>query len=171
MAQIQGDQILDGTVTDSDISATAAIQISKLQNGSRIPLKETNGDLILPGVLSLSGQKIENVASNTDSAGVPNYGQLTAAIATLNAAIASSQALCVLIANVVVNETPSGTVNGTNAAFTLANTPVSGKVLVFRNGQLQIEGGGEDYTISGATITFVSAPATGSKIRVTYIKA
>lgn len=68
----------------------------------------------------------------------------------------------------IVRETPSGTVNGTNTIFTLAFTPVAGKEMVFLNGLLQMLT--SDYTISAATITFVTAPFTGDKIRVTYIK-
>ena len=70
----------------------------------------------------------------------------------------------------VTRETPSGTVNGSTTAFTLANTPLSGTESVFLNGVLQDSGAGNDYTISGATITFASAPATGDKIRVNYRK-
>lgn len=69
----------------------------------------------------------------------------------------------------VVRETPSGSVNGSNTAFTLANTPISNTECVYLNGLLQ-EPGGQDYTISGATITFVTAPFTGDRLRVNYQK-
>jgi hypothetical protein len=72
--------------------------------------------------------------------------------------------------NFVDKETPSGTINGVNAAFTLANTPVAGSELVFLNGQMQDVGAGNDYTISGAVITMLTAPLTGEKIRVSYRK-
>lgn len=72
-------------------------------------------------------------------------------------------------ATFVDKETPTGAVNGSNTAYTLANTPISGSEHVYYNGLLQ-EGGGEDYTLSGTTVTFVSAPVTGSRIRVTYRK-
>ena len=73
-------------------------------------------------------------------------------------------------ANFVTRETPSGLVNGTNTSYTLANTPVSGTEQVYLNGMLQEPGAGNDYTISGATITYLTAPLSGDKIRVTYIK-
>lgn len=73
-------------------------------------------------------------------------------------------------ANYVVRETPSGLVNGSNTAYTLAAAPVTGTEQVYLNGILQDPGAGNDYTISSATITFASAPATGDKIRVTYLK-
>ncbi len=73
------------------------------------------------------------------------------------------------LTNLVASETPSGTVNGSNVTFTLANTPAA-FIHVYLDGLLQDVGGGNDYTISGATITFVSAPLTGSKVRVSYVK-
>lgn len=73
-------------------------------------------------------------------------------------------------ANYVVRETPSGSVNGSNTTFTLASTPVAGTEMVFLNGILQEPGAGNDYTISGGTITYLAAPLTGDKLRVTYLK-
>lgn len=72
--------------------------------------------------------------------------------------------------NFVTRETPSGTVNGSNTAFALANTPTAGTEEVFLNGILQEPGAGNDYTISGGTITYLTAPLTGDKIRVNYRK-
>lgn len=60
--------------------------------------------------------------------------------------------------NFVFNEVPSGTINGTNVTFTLANTPTSGKVTLYKNGLLLTPT--TDYTISGSTITYVVAPNT-----------
>ncbi|MBF6595805.1 MAG: hypothetical protein IVW51_15380 [Thermaceae bacterium] len=73
-------------------------------------------------------------------------------------------------ADIIVRETPSGTVNGSNTAFALANTPVVGSEQVYLNGVLQEPGAGNDYTISGANITFITAPVTGDRIRVSYLK-
>lgn len=74
--------------------------------------------------------------------------------------------------NFVVRETPSGSVNGSNTTFTLAYTPIPGTEQVYLNGLLQEPGAGNDYTISGATITYLTAPSgTGpDKIRVSYYK-
>lgn len=72
--------------------------------------------------------------------------------------------------SVVTRETPSGSVNGSNTAYTLANTPLSGTEQVFLNGILQEPGAGNDYTISGATITYLTAPVSGDRLRVTYMK-
>ena len=70
--------------------------------------------------------------------------------------------------NFVDKEIPSGSINGSNTAFTLANTPVVGSEHVYLNGVLQESGAGNDYTISGTAITMLSAPLTGEKLRVSY---
>lgn len=74
--------------------------------------------------------------------------------------------------SIVTRETPSGLVNGSNTTYTLANTPISGTESVYLNGILLEPGAGNDYTISGATITMLAAPSgTGpDKIRVSYFK-
>ena len=72
--------------------------------------------------------------------------------------------------NFVDKEIPSGSINGSNTAFTLANSPVAGSEHIYLNGMLIESGAGNDYTISGANITLLSAPLTGEKLRVTYRK-
>jgi len=75
-----------------------------------------------------------------------------------------------LSTNFVDKEVPSGAINGSNTAYTLANTPTSGSEHVYLNGLLQESGAGNDYTISGTSITMAVAPLTGEKLRVSYRK-
>lgn len=63
--------------------------------------------------------------------------------------------------------TPTGAVNGVNVTFTLSPIPNGLFVLLFRNGLLQAPAG-VDYSISGATITFVTAPLTGDNLLAVY---
>ena len=65
------------------------------------------------------------------------------------------------------DETPSGTVNGSNATFTLANVPnPPASVKVFVNGaRMRVT---DDYTLSSKTITFGTAPPSSSIILVDY---
>jgi hypothetical protein len=72
--------------------------------------------------------------------------------------------------SVVGNETPGGTVNGANTAFTLANTPQSNSLQLYLNGVVLEPGAGNDYTISGAAITALFAPLAGDKLRAYYVK-
>lgn len=75
------------------------------------------------------------------------------------------------------NETPGGTINGDgqgsgNVTFTLAHTPTNptGALLYgsggFASSWLYIYG--VDYTISGDTITFTTAPLSGTILRIFY---
>lgn len=64
------------------------------------------------------------------------------------------------------NETPTGTVDGVNAVFTTAHTPISGTLAVYVGGSRQKLT--EDYTVTGSTITFNSAPMVGSILVVDY---
>ena len=75
--------------------------------------------------------------------------------------------------NVVFNETPGGSINGSNTAFTLANSPEDGTVMLFVNGQLQASGSGLDYTLSNKTLTFSgeSVPQTSDRLISTYSKS
>ena len=56
--------------------------------------------------------------------------------------------------------------DGTTVAFTLDETPTASSVKVYVDGVLQTLT--TDYTISGATITFIVAPADETKIAATY---
>lgn len=70
----------------------------------------------------------------------------------------------------IIGETPTGAVNGSNTTFTLAQSPRPGTVMLYVGG-IRMTGGGEDYTISGLTITTNTAPPSGAIIRVDYEKA
>lgn len=59
-----------------------------------------------------------------------------------------------------INETPSGTINGSNTAFTLAAAPSGGRLVLFLNGVYQKPT--TDYTLSGTTITMVTAPSSAT---------
>jgi len=56
----------------------------------------------------------------------------------------------------------SGSINGTNADFTLADAVRSGSETVYLNGLLQEAG--VEYTVAGSVITFATAPSTGDKV-------
>lgn len=71
----------------------------------------------------------------------------------------------------VWNETPSGAVDGNNSTFALAYTPSPASALMFfKDGILQRAGSGNDFTITGNTITFESGsvPLSGSILLATY---
>lgn len=71
----------------------------------------------------------------------------------------------------VFNEIPTGTINGSNDTFSLAQTPSpTGSLMLFKNGMFQLVGSGNDFTLSGSTITFEAGniPQTGDVIVAHY---
>lgn len=72
-------------------------------------------------------------------------------------------------ASFIDNETPSGLVNGVNAAFTTAFPYIAGSLKVYRDGQRLFPIDDYTETTPGSGIfTFVTAPVTGSSIKVDY---
>jgi hypothetical protein len=71
------------------------------------------------------------------------------------------------INNPVLNEVPSGSINGSNVTFTIAHTPYGGAISLFQNGSLR-NPGGNDYSFSGTTITFITAPQVGDILLSNY---
>ncbi len=65
----------------------------------------------------------------------------------------------------IVDETPTGTVNGSNADFVLSEVPFDPQDGV----QVFIDGLKDDaFILTGTTITMTTAPALGQSIRVHY---
>jgi len=60
-----------------------------------------------------------------------------------------------LITDLVLNEAPSGLMDGINKTFSLAFEPASPQsIMLWLNGQLLTQGPGQDYSASGKTILF-----------------
>jgi hypothetical protein len=75
--------------------------------------------------------------------------------------------------NVASGEVPAGTVNGTNKTFTLAHPPQTGYLDLYINPAgtdigLYLLDDPTQYTITGSTITFVTAPPSGSTLLANY---
>jgi len=68
----------------------------------------------------------------------------------------------------VTREVPSGTKDLVNTTFVLAQLPIAGTEEIFFNGQLLDIGSGNDYVISGSTITLAFAPGAEDKILASY---
>ena len=71
--------------------------------------------------------------------------------------------------NIVAIEVPSGSINGSNVAFTAAFDFVPETVVVWVNGLLQASPA--DYVTSGArTVTLSVSPITGDTVHISYRK-
>lgn len=129
------------------------IALSNLSDGATALRTNVSKNVTTGTTLTIDSGATLNVAGTFQLAGT----SVTATAAELNA-----------VGVIVVRETPSGTLNGSNVTFTLASTPIAGSEEVFLNGLLQEPGAGNDYTISGAVITYLAAPLAADRLRVSY---
>ena len=146
-------QIANAAVTTAKIAANA-ITLGLMGWGT------AKGDI----VVAESSTTYTNLAVGTN-------GQVLTADSTQASGVGCETILGA--ANFVNGEVPTGTINGTNTTFTLANTPsVAASVHVYVNGLRQFLGTGNDYTFSGTTITFLTGavPQTGDILFVDYQK-
>lgn len=135
------------TVSVNGLS-TQQLDIFKLTGGENLPYSLTVPAIVTNGQLTLQFVGIAGQNAIVNSITVQPFApaQQTQAIPAF-----------------VDQEVPAGTIDGTNAVFTLANTPSPAASLqLFRNGVLQKAG--TDYALSGAVITFQtgSIPMPGS---------
>ena len=167
-------QTVDGVVLATNDRILIKNQASQAENGiyvvnaSGVPTRATDMDAWaeVPGAFVA----VEEGTTNVDTIWLctSNQGGTLGSTAITFQQIPTTAGLS--NTNFVDKEIPSGSINGSNTAFTLANTPVVGSEHVYLNGVLQESGAGNDYTISGTAITMLSAPLTGEKLRVSYRK-
>jgi hypothetical protein len=122
------------------------------------------------GVQTAKGDLIAHNGTDAIAVAVGSNGQVLQADST--AAGGVSWVPAVLAGNVVESEVPAGTIDGTNATFNLANTPVTGSLKLYKNGMRQQAGTGNDYTLATAAITFLAGnvPQVGDVLLADYRK-
>lgn len=148
-----------GTLSGSELSGDAstsgsnAVTVSKV-NGTAVPTNSA-ADQLLGTSASATGTWI--TVPNCPSGAL----QYTAATHTLSCGT-------VLTGTFADAEVPSGTINGSTTAFTLAHTPSpAASLLCFENGVAQ-RAAGADFTLATATITYGVAPPTGTTLVCSY---
>lgn len=143
---------------------------------------------------SAGGYKLINLATGVDSTDAVNLAQLnnaldlkldrtqlltndvgpqqinwaTAGDGDIPSALAVKNYLTSSSVVIVSEETPSGSINGTNMEFVLSHLPISGSVVLYMNGVRLRYGFDADYTISTQTITMVYPPEVGDQLVATY---
>lgn len=139
---------------DATTSGSNAVTVAKV-NGTSVP---TN---------SAADQALTTTASATAAwTAIPNC---TAGALQYSTATHAFSCGTVLTGSFADAETPTGSINGLNTSFTLAAAPSpAASLALYLNGQQLIAGAGADYTLSSATITMATAPATGDKLVAFY---
>ena len=165
-SSVIADKIADGVITTIKLandSVTAAkladnaVDITALQNAAVTLVKMA---VVPPGRIIMG-----------TTGGTNTYITLSGDVTVSEAGIVTINPTTVVrVTDVIKGETPTGALNGVNLTFTLANTPKAGTVDVYVNGILQDSGAGNDYEISGNTVTLTYALAAADKIRVAYFK-
>jgi hypothetical protein len=119
--------------------------------------------------MSLSNESV-TIVTNPQSVNIeiaPATGDIDISTLPQYITVAVGATIQTSAGNFVIGETPSGTINGSNATFTTASGFVPESVQVFVNGVSQTNT--VDYTTSGVnTIIFNFSPVNGDYIRVNY---
>lgn len=128
-------------------------------NGSSLNLSASGLKIADPGAGNILMGNASGVLTPTAMSG---DGSLSATgVLTLATTIARK-------VDYVGSEVLGGTPNGVLTTFTLANTPIAGTLEVYQNGLLLRPT--TEYTISGTTVTLITAPSTGDVIMASYMK-
>lgn len=165
-----------GTLSSGNgIDITGGVVSAKLGNGlqfsgSNTTLKLSDSTLVVDGTgLRLMGLASAHIFVGNGS-GVATDVALSGDVTISNTGVATVSASFLKNSSFVFGELPSGSINGSNTSFTTANAPVAGTVVVYQNGVRLNSGAGNDYTISGSTITMLAAPLAGDLLLVDYLK-
>jgi hypothetical protein len=172
---LTGDVTGTGTTSFATTIANNAVTYAKFQQVAALSVvgNPTNAGANAQAISAGSDGQVLRRNGNAIGFGALNLASAAAVTGILGVAnIATAANGVVAIANYLVRQSPSGTPNGVLTTFTLPSTPVTDTEQVFVNGVLQNPGAGNDYTISGLTITFLSGaiPQTNDIVRVTYIR-
>lgn len=157
---------LTGTVfavkTGNGVTIDGSSNVAAAPNATKLIEVTSSGIGIINGT---AGQiMLANASGNASYAAMSGDATISSGGAVTLAATVMKYA------SIIKNEVPSGTVNGSNVTFTLANTPQAGSVTFTVNGLIQKPLAGGDYTISGNTITTLNAPLAGDQLLVDYFK-
>ena len=149
--QIRGNKQIKNITIQNEQIANGTIELNKLKDGSE--LLKRDGSVVATGHFDLDIHNIKNLAAPVDANDAVRKADLDAAAS----------------GNIVTREIPTGSINGINTDFFLANSPNLGTEQVFLNGALLNAGANSDYVVDGDGLTFTLAPQAGDTILVNYI--
>ena len=162
-------------------TGTASTLTGIVRGGSAYTAAELSGDVTTSGSNAATVAKINGTSITTNSAADQTI--VTTASATsswasipnctagaLQYATSTHTFTCgtVLTGTFADAEVPTGSINSSNTTFTLAHTPSPAADLTcFLNG-IEQRAAGADYTLATATLTYGTAPVTGSTLVCNY---
>ena len=144
-------------------AATVSKTIDSLQTSGGLPLPVASGGTA-SSATPTNGQLLIGNGSGYTAA---SLGAGTANVTTTPGS--GSLAISVAVGTNQVQDVFYG--NGSATTATLSFTPTNTLAVgCYQDGTALFQGSGNDYTISSATITWVTAPPTGSKLLCVYNK-
>ena len=163
-------KVTDAMINDDVASGLAGDGLAATAGVIRLDINE-----LTAAVVDVANDSIAIVdANDVNTSRKEAIADLVTAIAgtglTATAGVLSADAITDNITESDIQvEDESANCNDVEVDFEISNTPIANSVQVYLNGLLQQEGSGKDYTISGTTITFAVAPATGDILIIHYI--
>lgn len=162
-------------------TGTASTLTGLVRGGAAYTATELSGDATTSGSNAVTVVKVNGTTVTTNAAADQTIVTTASATAgwaaipnctagALQYATSTHTFTCgtVLTGTFADAEVPGGLINGANTSYSLAHTPSPAASLkLFKNGQ-ELIAGGADYTLATATITAVTAPATGDTLIAFY---
>jgi hypothetical protein len=163
-----------GTNTSSTLTGV-------VRGGSSYTASELSGDVTTSGSNAATVAKINGSSITTNAAAdqtIISTASATLAYKTIpdcpTGALEYAQSTHAFSCGTVLTgtfadaEVPSGTINGSTTAFTLAHTPSPAASLACYENGVEERAAGADYTLATATITYGVAPPTGTTLVCYY---
>lgn len=146
--------------TDYSLSGTTLTFVDAPPNGSAVQAWRLTGSLgVTYKTIQVSGQS-DIVADQADD--ILTFANGAGITITTNA----STDTLTIAQSAITKQSLTG--NGSNTIFTLSTSTTEDDILVFVDGTYFHPT--DDYTVSGTTITFASAPINSAEIRIRYLR-
>lgn len=152
--QIRGNKQIKNITIENEQLVNGTIELNKLKEGAE--LIKRDGSVPFTGDIDVGSHKIVNLAEPVNANDAVRKADLDAVAEQIGGTL-------------ITREVVSGTKDGENVTFTLAQEPTLATEQIFFNGALLNAGVAADYTISGNVITFAVAPQAGDSILANYV--